>query len=138
MTRRVDGRWAKGTSGNPDGRPPKGRTLAELLQKALGDTYLLNGQMLSRQEIMARLLADAVAFGRIEFPPDRTGQQRIHDLTPQLWLDMVKLVLSHIDGPPQPSVSHLTSELDAMLDFVIQTYGADRLAAPDGAGAPPD
>ena len=89
------GTWPKGTSGNPNGRPPKHRALTEILRKRGSRTIEdVDGKRRSGNRVVARLMWDGASTGRIQFPDGRTLTLKLND-----WLDLVKFLHVHIDGP---------------------------------------
>lgn len=90
--------WNKGQSGNPKGRPPKGRALTELLEKAGNKTVIgADGVTRAGKRELARLLWELATTGQTTFPNGRTvllGQA--DDL-----VAVAKLLYGQIDGPPK-------------------------------------
>ncbi len=113
--------WVKGQSGNPRGRPPKGRALTEILKKAGSKTLEVHGKRLSRKRLVADLLWQAAAAGRVVFPDGRTLEVSFAD-----WFDVVKFIYSHVDGPPKVSME-LTGEdggpIPVSVIEVVKDYG---------------
>jgi hypothetical protein len=89
---------AKGTTNNPNGRPPKSRALTDLLVKALSKKVDTNdGKQLPRKAVLAELVADVLATGRLQFPGDtETSVISIKD-----WLEFAKWAYQYLEPPPQ-------------------------------------
>ena len=83
-----------GVSGNPNGRPPKIRSLTALLEKELEQQG--EGGDKTRQEIMAAMTAKLISEGRAEFPDGREVEVNSRE-----WIDLMKWVYAQIDGPPK-------------------------------------
>ena len=120
MTR--PGTWKKGQSGNPNGRPPKGRALTELLEKAGSKTLVdIDGKRRSNKRIVARLAWEAVTSGKIELPSGSTLTLSPHD-----WLDFYKWIFAQIDGPPKQA-HEVTGPDGDPVQFVIRGADPDKL-----------
>jgi len=107
-------RFQKGQSGNPSGRPPKDRALTAILERALSHTILDNadgGVQKSRKRILARLVSEGATEGRVMFPDGSTIQ-----LGPQDWMNFVKWIYSHVDGPPRAELD-VTSKGESLFDM---------------------
>jgi hypothetical protein len=72
-----NGRWLPGTSGNPDGRPPKGDSMTEILERLGKDTDGYTGR--ERRELLADLLWEMAMQGD---------------------LSAIKYIFDRIDGAP--------------------------------------
>ena len=86
--------FKKGVSGNPKGRPPNERSLAVLMKRALGRTIQVDDRRRGRKYVMAELLAQAVATGKVKFPDGH-----VYELDAKEWMRVVERVLMHVDGP---------------------------------------
>lgn len=98
--------WTPGASGNKRGRPPKGRALTELLEKA-GSTMVLRGdKKVARKRVLAEMLWEAAMTGKMVFPTDDpiTLKPREEKLALDEWFDIAKFVYTHVDGPPKTSL----------------------------------
>jgi hypothetical protein len=94
--------WTPGASGNKRGRPPKGRALTEILEKAGSRTVQRDDQKISRKKILAEMLWTAAIDFKVTLPPDPvTGKLREIVLDGDDWFDVVKFLYAHIDGPPK-------------------------------------
>lgn len=92
--------FKKGQSGNPNGRPPKNRTITDILEKSGNKTVQIEGQSrkVARKRLIAELVWQLATTGQAEFPDGETLV-----LDPKDWVGMVKWIYSHIDGPPKQS-----------------------------------
>jgi hypothetical protein len=100
--------WIKGQSGNPKGRPPKERALTSILEKAGSKTLEYEGKRISSKRLVARLVWSGSTTGKLAFPDGNTIELTYDD-----WIELVKFIYQHIDGPPK-------AELDV-------TSGGERL-----------
>lgn len=85
----------KGRTNNPNGRPPKERSLTNLLDKALGHTILVDGKPVNGKRVLAQLVTDALTTGRLKFP----GEEEQSVLSVKDWLDFVKWAYQYIEPP---------------------------------------
>lgn len=95
-----------GQSGNPNGRPPKERTYADLINKALAHKAS-NG--IQRKKILSELIAQAATEGRVTFP----GEEKPSVLSMSEWRQFTKDLLSHLEPPPMQvdTTGHQTVEI---------------------------
>lgn len=91
------GTWLPGQSGNPNGRPRKGRTLADQLSKEASKTREYRGQKLTGKRLLALLAFDGLAEGTVTLGG---GEQII--LSEDGWLSLLRFVYTHLDGPVKP------------------------------------
>ena len=87
--------WAKGQSGNKGGRPPKRRTLTDLLEKT-GKRKLESGG--TAKDLFVSKVWEGLTTGVMTFPDGKMN------LEAQEYIALAKLVLSQIDGPPPAAV----------------------------------
>lgn len=100
-----------GQSGNPNGRPPKGRALTELLTKA--------GSKGKRNKLLAELVWRFATTGEVTLPGGKTYKaEDINDL-----LAAWKWIYQHIDGPAPTSVD-VTSGGEKIVGPTIVTLPA--------------
>ena len=87
---------AKGTTNNPNGRPPKSRALTDLLVKALAKRIeTTEGKQVARKAILAELVADALATGRLKFPGDTEASV----ISVKDWLEFTKWAYQYLEPP---------------------------------------
>lgn len=98
------GGWRAGQSGNPRGRPPKARALTAILERAGGKTItirLADGgeRKLSGRRFIAQALWELATTGKVTLP---SGVSWV--VEPQDWLETVKWLYAHIDGPAKQAM----------------------------------
>jgi hypothetical protein len=116
-------RFQPGQSGNPNGRPPKIRSLTVALEQEFKRATLdIDGKKHSNKAILARVLRELMLSGEATLP---NGKRLI--ITPKDWQDMVFKTLNQVDGPPK-------QELDLSMDKleIVVTY-ANKPDAPGTA-----
>jgi hypothetical protein len=95
-------KFAKGASGNPKGRPPKGRALTEILERAGAASLDINGKRVSGKQLLARLAWEAATTGKVTFPAETAeGEARVVGLDADQWMQILKFIYSQVDGPPK-------------------------------------
>ena len=102
---RSDTQWKPGESGNPNGRPPKGRALTEILEKTGTKTVEIQQEdgtvkRVSGKRLLGQMVWEAATTGQVTMP-DGTAK-RIEDFTD--WLAVAQFIYKHIDGPPPMKV----------------------------------
>lgn len=107
------GTWEPGQSGNPKGRPPKDRALTAILERAGAKSVEVNGKSVTSRQLLARLVWQAVLSGRVDLLasdkapvmlPDGEPITVGLDLDGKQWVELVKFLYGHIDGPPKQQV----------------------------------
>ena len=88
--------WKKGVSGNPNGRPPKGRDLTGRLEKQLSKTVEFGGKRVALKSVIPQILSELIATGRVKLG---TREFKI-DSTKEL-LDWFKFIYAQVDGAPK-------------------------------------
>jgi hypothetical protein len=125
---RSAGTFKQGQSGNNKGRPPKERALTAILERAGAKSVEVDGKAISGKQLVARMVWEGVATRSITFPDGDTMK-----LQPYHWLELVKWMYGHVDGPPKAEISVDTNgkmiievvyvEVDA--DTSAPTFGAE-------------
>jgi len=96
------GNWKPGQSGNPAGRPPKGRALTAILEQAGGKTVEVKGpdgttKRVTGKKLLAELVWQVATTGSVTLPNGET--KKVEDFDD--WFAAVKFIYQHIDGPPK-------------------------------------
>lgn len=114
--------WTPGVSGNPRGRPPKGRALTEILEKQGKATHKRDGEARGtpRNKLLADMLWQGLLTGTVVLVNGRTL-----DLTAGDWLDLAQFIYKQIDGPPKAEIDLKSDDKPVSIQFVM--------AAPDAA-----
>ena len=111
-------KWKKGQSGNPNGRPPKIRSLTLALKDVSeGEVYNIKGKSIRRKDLLAEMIWQSLLEGKTVFsdgrvlPVEDTGE----------WVNLVKFVFTQIDGPPvkQEHIQVTTVNPDEVRRFII-------------------
>lgn len=87
--------WQKGQSGNPNGRRPNGKTLADALRKHLSKNS-------NRQELVAALWS--LAVGHWVQETDKKGSQRVYLASPD-W-HAIALIFERLEGKAPIALQH--------------------------------
>lgn len=95
--------FQKGASGNPGGRPPKNRALTAILETALNKTVDTTEGRVKRKRMIAEHITRAATEGRVILPDGETME-----LGPKEWIDLLKWLYGHIDGPPRAELDITT------------------------------
>lgn len=112
--------WQKGEkSPNPNGRPKKGRAIADQIEKALNKTEVgADGKKHKRITLLGEIFVKALTTGKVELP---NGQTLL--LPPREWMEMSKFIVGHVDGPLKTQLE-LSTDPDAPLTIKV-VYGTD-------------
>jgi hypothetical protein len=119
-------------SNNPNGRPPKERSLTEQIKRAFEAKP--DGDKRTKKEIMAELLVEAAHTAMIKFPDGR-----VLKLSPKDWLDMTFKILAQVDGPPRQEIDHTIDHYQTVKGYVAfspEEWDAMPEAAIDAPDAP--
>ena len=94
--------WKPGQSGNPNGRPPKSRTLSAILERAGSRTVQAVGEdkRTASRRFIAQALWEMATTGECTLANGRTLKAE-----PQGWFDVVKFIYAQIDGPPPKDIN---------------------------------
>lgn len=95
----------KGTTNNPNGRPLKSRALTTLLETALTkqvNVERANGAVkMAGNKLLAALVIELVTTGSATLPGGK-----VLEAAPKDWIETVKWLYAHIDGPPKQQIEH--------------------------------
>ena len=111
----------KGHTNNPNGRPPRGRALAELMESSLAEK--VDG--VEAKKIIIKRAIDALRTGVLDF-----GKRKLK-MGAKDWTDLLKYVVTHLDGPVRQEVA--ISRSDTNTDSKPFSIPAE-LIAPDFLG----
>lgn len=116
--------FTKGQSGNPNGRPPKDRALAEMLASA-GKRRVdgPDGERVDRRKIAVENMWDLLAFGQTFFP----GAVVPFTIAGREYVELAKFVFTHVDGPAVSKLEH-SSDPERPLMIRVEYDDADSLA----------
>ncbi len=92
--------YPKGVSGNPNGRPPKERSLTRIVERELNRRvpHGKGDRKVAKKRILAEIIVNAVTTGKIVLGDEDNPIV----LTPDDWndfMDKMLRLLGHIDGP---------------------------------------
>ena len=102
----------KGRTNNPNGRPPKNRSLSAILETALGKTFDYEGKRVNGKRILAEMLANAAITGRVRFPDDTEDSV----ISIKDWIGLVQWMYERVDGKPKQP---LTGEGDEPFRILV-------------------
>lgn len=100
------GRWVKGQSGNPKGRPGKGESLTEILREYGHKEMTLRGKKLPLKEHLAHTVYMAVILGH------RLVENKKITLNDAVWADILKWLYDRVDGKPTENLRVGSSEVE--------------------------
>ncbi|MEL6527575.1 MAG: DUF5681 domain-containing protein [Chloroflexota bacterium] len=104
-------KFKKGQSGNPRGRPPKSRTLSNILSARAEDLVPTpdGTDLRTQQEIVADLLWQFATTGEVKLASGTLQADNIKD-----WVNAVSWLYTHIDGPATTRVDddHITITIE--------------------------
>lgn len=124
--------YAPGQSGNPHGRPIKGRGIAALLAAAGAERLdPTHSSTITRQEAMVALVWEGLTTGQITLVGPRGGKKLV-PFKPSEWLDLVKFVAVHLDGTIKDVTSGGESLNPTFLSLIQAAQSAPGAPAPDG------
>lgn len=103
-----DTSFKPGKSGNPKGRPPKKRTLTNLLEKGGNQKFAAEGKPQAAKQLFVQKVWEGLATGHITYQ-EANGQAMRFPLDAQQYIALARLVLGQIDGPPKAEID-VTSE----------------------------
>lgn len=86
----------RGRTNNPNGRPPSGRALTEILKRTLGHRVELDGKKISGKRVLARMVVNLLLTGDATFP----GGKKL-EISGRDWVELTKWLYGHIDGSKQ-------------------------------------
>lgn len=93
----------KGNRNNPNGRPPKSRTLTTALEAALAKPILVEdttGSVKVRgHTLLAQLVTDLITTGQATLPGGK-----VLEASPKDWIETIKWAYAHIDGPAKQEI----------------------------------
>ena len=101
-----------GRTNNPNGRPPKNRSLSTILETCLGKTVEVDGKKVSGKRVLADLITHAAVMGRVKFPGDTEESV----ISVKDWIGLVQWVYDRVDGKPKQP---LTGDEDDPLRIVV-------------------
>lgn len=99
-------KFIKGQSGNPRGRPPKSRTLSNILAQKAEDLMPDNsGEYIAQQQLIADLIWQFITTGEVHLPAGTLRAENVTD-----WLNAVRWLYTHVDGlaPNLPENDNIT------------------------------
>lgn len=113
----------KGSQNNPRGRPPKSRALTALLETALAKPVTIereNGAArVAGSKLLAALLVELITTGSATLPGGK-----VLEAAPKDWIETVKWVYAHIDGPPKAELE-LSGALEMLKGYATKDVSPD-------------
>lgn len=122
--------WAKGQSGNPGGRPPNSRALAQLLGRASLKRYASvqpdgTTKLIQARKLFADRVWEGLATGKIVFD-DKTNIELIG----RDYIALAQMVINHLDGPA-PTDLDITTATNGVQIVIRPATPEDYIAAHD-------
>ena len=105
--------WRPGQSGNPRGRPPKRRALTDMLERA--GRLKLAGASETAQKQMVQRVWEGLSTGRMTFTD--SGGVRVVDLNAAEIIQLAKLVLAQVDGPPKSEMDVTSGGMPVLFEI---------------------
>jgi hypothetical protein len=96
--------WQPGESGNPKGRPRKSRALTDILERAGSKVVTVDGKKIAGKRWLGTALWELATTGGVTLP-----NGTILVVEPKDWLETVKWIYAHIDGPPKAQMEQTGS-----------------------------
>lgn len=90
-------KFQQGQSGNPAGRPPKSRALADLLDTALSKSIETTDGKITGKRLIARLVVEGITTGKVTFP----DEDKASTLSVKDWIEFLKWAYQYLDPPTQ-------------------------------------
>jgi hypothetical protein len=117
------GGWQAGQSGNPRGRPPKARALTAVLERAGAKTVTItqadgSERKLSGRRFIAQALWELATTGKVTLPSGASWT-----VEPQDWIETVKWLYAHIDGPAKQAMELSGADGGAVQVIFRVVYG---------------
>ena len=108
-----------GQSGNPKGGVPKHRALTVLLERAGAKTVQVDGKSISGKRWLSIAMWELLTRAAVTLPDGRTIE-----VEPKDWLETVKWLYAHVDGPPRQSAAGTADDPIHMVSWVDFVRGA--------------
>jgi len=89
--------FVQGQSGNPAGRPPKSRALADMLDTALSKSIETKDGKITGKRLIARLVVEGITTGKVKFP----DEEKPSTLSVKDWIEFLKWAYQYLDPPTQ-------------------------------------
>jgi hypothetical protein len=118
------GQWQPGQSGNPKGRKPNSRTLAEILRRKGDALVTLGNEQLSAQEALAEAVWQFVITGEVWLMGKKLQAQSVGE-----WASVVKWLYTYAE-PPKARESEAEPEI--VVRVLRETKAPVPRAAVDG------
>ena len=100
------GKWVKGQSGNPKGRPKEGETLTEILREYGAEKIELGGETLSMKAHLAKTVYTAITQGY------RLVEGKKVTLNNAAWAKLLEWLYDRVDGRPTENLQISSPEVE--------------------------